>query len=311
MPKKIFQILIYLLQATSLFFVFRTILINRDELSQLNLTGANTLLPIFGALALFCFVIFVPIRGYKLLLESFEGRSFTLHSIANLYGRSALAKYLPGNVFHIIGRQVLGKELGLSQVSVAASSFFEIVLHLFASSLISLVFVLTGQTLLIPGLSEGLTLILLLAGTLGPLIFVFASGTIRLPIFQRVGLPAKLEFGRKNILSAGSYYVMFILFSGIVFVYLRATMFGSIGISTVGAYLSAFSLSFLIGYVTPGAPGGIGVREALLVFFLSSISSPAIVAATALAHRISWITAELLFAYLVVPFLKKRVESLA
>jgi hypothetical protein len=42
-----------------------------------------------------------------------------------LYGRTQIAKYLPGNCFHLIGRQVLGKRLGHGHGALVLASFAE------------------------------------------------------------------------------------------------------------------------------------------------------------------------------------------
>jgi uncharacterized membrane protein YbhN (UPF0104 family) len=39
---------------------------------------------------------------------------------------------------------------------------------------------------------------------------------------------------------------------------------------------SIFAISWLLGFITPGSPGGIGIREALLVTFLAPIYGNAI-----------------------------------
>ncbi|HEX3209785.1 MAG TPA: hypothetical protein VHQ91_10415 [Geminicoccaceae bacterium] len=42
-----------------------------------------------------------------------------------IYGRSQIAKYLAGNCFHFVGRQVLGRALGHSQAALALASLIE------------------------------------------------------------------------------------------------------------------------------------------------------------------------------------------
>lgn len=308
MPKKIFQLLIYLLQALSLYFVFRTILANRSELLQLNLTAENTLMPMLLAMLFFNIVILLPIQGYRLLLQTFAAASYPFHKIAELYGRSALAKYLPGNVFHIVGRQILGKEMRIAQLSIATASFFEIVLHVFSASLISWFFMVTGQSFQIPGIDARLATNLLFFAAVGAIILIALSKRINIPVFKKIGLPKNLKFNSNAVFPSAFYYLLFILSNAIVYVYLRGAIFPTFEAFSAAPYLAAFTLSFLVGYVTPGAPGGIGVREALLVLFLSPFDPPAIVAATALAHRISWISAELIFAYIAVPLLNRQVE---
>jgi len=305
-PKKIVRFLVFLLQALSIYFIFITLIKNRDELSQVYTSASSLLPPLLASLLLLTIVVFLPIQAYRLLLQSFSGEAFAFADIAGMYARSTLAKYLPGNIFHIIGRQVLGRVLGIAQIPLAASSLFEIVLNVFGASSISLVIFLGGNSFQVPGLSEELTNSLLLLGGILPIAFIVASKKLNLPLLERFGLPKKLDFDTQELLWSAANYLIFLLSSALVFIYLIAASFSSFDFSLFAPLLAAFSLSFLIGYITPGAPGGIGVREALLVIFLSPLVPSAVVAATALLHRISWIGAELIFAYLIVPLLKRQ-----
>ena len=57
-----------------------------------------------------------------LALERPPGPAAGYHAV---YGRSQIAKYLPGNCFHFVGRQVLGRALGHSQSALALASLLE------------------------------------------------------------------------------------------------------------------------------------------------------------------------------------------
>ena len=57
--------------------------------------------------------------------------------------------------------------------------------------------------------------------------------------------------------------------------------------------ISAFSISWLIGYLAFFAPGGIGVREAVMVFILSSFISLESLALYTAIHRLLWVGAEI------------------
>jgi hypothetical protein len=48
--------------------------------------------------------------------------------VFTVYLRSQVAKYLPGNLFHYVGRNLLAKHFGWPQISVAVTTFTEIVM---------------------------------------------------------------------------------------------------------------------------------------------------------------------------------------
>jgi hypothetical protein len=60
-----------------------------------------------------------------LAVERPPGPAARYHAV---YGRTQIAKYLPGNVFHFVGRQVLGRELAHSQAALALASLLEAML---------------------------------------------------------------------------------------------------------------------------------------------------------------------------------------
>lgn len=58
--------------------------------------------------------------------------------------------------------------------------------------------------------------------------------------------------------------------------------------------IGLFSLSFLLGYVTPGVPGGIGIREAVLSYFFLFMVNDSLILAGALAFRVVSIVGDIL-----------------
>ena len=63
--------------------------------------------------------------------------------------------------------------------------------------------------------------------------------------------------------------------------------------------LSAFSMAWVCGFVIPGAPGGIGVREAVLTVLLESVMDGPVLAVILIVHRITGIAGDFIF-YVVV-----------
>ena len=47
-------------------------------------------------------------------------------------------------------------------------------------------------------------------------------------------------------------------------------------LNTVALSIFAFSLSWVVGFITPGAPAGLGIREATLILFLQSSVNPSV-----------------------------------
>jgi glycosyltransferase 2 family protein len=58
-------------------------------------------------------------------------------------------------------------------------------------------------------------------------------------------------------------------------------------------YTWGFALAFVIGFVTPGSPGGIGVRDAVLFGLYQAPLGPALAASLTLATRVVYILGDL------------------
>ena len=70
----------------------------------------------------------------------------------------------------------------------------------------------------------------------------------------------------------------------------------------------AYAISWVIGYVTPGASGGIGVREAILYMLLKNFASSDIVMMSALILRFLNIISDL-SAYAITRIINRKYEK--
>jgi len=180
------------------------------------------------------------------LLEQFGARVSRRWAIKT-YGISQLARYVPGNIFHLAGRQAMGMATGISGWVVAKSSIWELGLISIAGAM----FGLLTLPLLIPSLPMAIS-----TGVFAAVVAITAS-----LLWRFAGLPVAHAFG---------WYVGFLAISGLLFTGLIELQDGIIGISDFKwrPLCGAYVLAWLIGLITPGAPAGIGVRELVLLFLL-------------------------------------------
>ncbi len=166
------------------------------------------------------------------------------------YGISQIAKYVPGNIFHLAGRQTIGMAAGVPGWALAKSAMWEVGL------------IATAGILFVP-----LTL-----PFLPPHFPILASGGF---FITMLGVSALLmwRFIGPPVVWALGWQVVFLAISGLVFVgiiELQVKIAGREGFiifPIVGAYV----LAWLSGFVTPGSPAGLGIRELVLLFLLNGI----------------------------------------
>lgn len=212
---------------------------------------------IFNWLIIFCLVIFYStanillVVAWQNLLEMLNVK-VTFRFAMYAYGVSQLAKYLPGNIFHLAGRQSIGAAVGLPNWPLAKSSIWELAIITITASLFG--------TLVLPQIIAGFSI------HLSGLIFSFTVLSI---------IIITKHLFNKFISLAIANYVLFLACSGFTFVAVIGLIINpgkltlELAISICGAYI----IAWIAGLVTPGAPAGIGVRELVLLFTLQQYIS--------------------------------------
>jgi hypothetical protein len=185
-----------------------------------------------------------------------------------------LGKYLPGNVGQHLGRIGLALAQGIPAPALFASIAYEVLLLLLAGALVGLVFgALSGPglVLLLHGRGQAMMAALALA----------AAGLVAIPLLLRMlpwlvakALPER-DFAPQSLrLPKGmttpsliALYALAYLVIGAATSLLAAGLFPEVALD-FALLTSAFAIAWVVGFVTPGAPAGIGVREALLLLML-------------------------------------------
>lgn len=203
---------------------------------------------------------------------------------AAVWCRTQIVKYLPGNVAHYIGRQVLGRRLGLHHAELAAASLLELVSILAAAGLIAVAGLLMSPraaSLLAEGqpgdAAERMWAVLPLLGALvvaGLLLWPIADAVLRrLPRAGRAmeGLP-RLSARRSLALLGPAMLVhgLFLAATGCLlwWLTLAALPQGAVAPGLV-RIVWVYAVAWAVGTVVPGAPAGAGVREAIITLELA------------------------------------------
>jgi uncharacterized membrane protein YbhN (UPF0104 family) len=168
------------------------------------------------------------------------------------YGISQISKYIPGNIFHFASRQLIGSRAGISHAILSKSSIYELAL-----------IALTG---------------LIFSALILPLIYSFipvAAGIVIFVLLVIVVLLLLRRFFSSFMAAAFVFYLAFLVFYGLIFFILVRLVDtqGSVAGDLLLPFIGAAVVAWLAGLVTPGAPAGLGVREAVLLLLLSTLLS--------------------------------------
>ncbi|MEQ8410972.1 MAG: hypothetical protein RIB52_05405 [Erythrobacter sp.] len=168
-----------------------------------------------------------------------------------VYAPGVIAKYIPGSVFQYGSRQLLGSRFGLSQGAMVRASLVEAGLHVPAALICAAV---------------------LLAG----------AGAAGLAAFIVLGAALAVLGPGSLARAAGCQLAFFALFA--LFVALLAGI--ALGMGDPLRLAGIFMLAWVAGFLVPVAPGGLGVRESVLLALSAQVEpSGAAIAAFALLTR--------------------------
>ncbi|MEH2196942.1 lysylphosphatidylglycerol synthase transmembrane domain-containing protein [Nostoc sp.] len=213
-----------------------------------------------------------------------------------VYLKTNIAKYLPGNIWHYYGRIVAAKNANVSAGAATLSVLLEPLLMLAAALIIIVLcssqFAAANTTLVIQILQ-----LLSLAVVLCAIHPWFLNPVIR--FLYRLKAKKSVATTEETIpLSLKSYPVRPLL-GELGFMGLRATGFiltmfalGSLSANQIPLLLGAFSCAWLLGLVIPGAPGGLGVFEATAYQLLQHHFPAALVFSAIALYRLISILAE-------------------
>lgn len=192
--------------------------------------------------------IIIGILAWHLMLKHYAKKSFPFFASYYYFSKTEIAKYIPGNIFHFIGRQALAVKIGILQVEMAKISLLLSFLLLTGTLLTSTLFALLSEgvpsiILVLMGLSSIISLIVL--------VYMYPS----FPLSKKI--------------SMNLYLALSIALQGILLAIIVMHQSESFSINLFFLCISIYTVSWLIGFVTPGASGGLGVREGTFIAIIS------------------------------------------
>jgi hypothetical protein len=220
-------------------------------------------------------VIVVAAVISRLLLAG-AGNIAGFPKVVAIYLVAQAGKYLPGNVGHHIGRMVLSKRAG---VEIPQVLFVMLIENLWAlgtaTALAVLPLLWLGESFLaqeieLPALPVLVALVL--ATALAPYGSQRLFHRLSTAYFAKRDMAApEIELPRVRLaLATVVVYAAGYLVMGSVLV-LLGLLFGEAQAGNVWLVSGLYAMAWVVGFVTPGAPAGLGVREVILVAGLTPL----------------------------------------
>lgn len=221
---------------------------------------------------------------WTLLLRTMGGaaRAVPLAAGAHIWLSTMLARYVPGNVWHIVGRVALADRLGVSRGQVMASATVEQLLTLMGA------LALFGLSLPLwrGGAGPEAWLLLLVPAGLA-LLHPRALGAMMAWAALRLGRPELAwPYAYPTMLGMLGAYAVANLAAGAA-LYVIVGALAPVGPGQAAFLAGVAALSWAVGYLSFLTPSGLGVREAALAALLAQAFPLPVALAASLAHRLA------------------------
>ncbi len=220
----------------------------------------------------------IGIYAWHKMLQNYAKKSFGYLSSYYYFAKTEISKYLPGNVFHFVGRQALASKIGISQIDMAKVSLLFTLALMVATILSSTIF-----ALFVNSIESYIKIAMILASILS-LVAIFL-------IYPK--------FLKANKALSVAILTFSISLQGVMLSLIIYSQINTLSLEQFFKIASIYIISWLIGFVTPGASGGLGVREgaflAISNFVNLNISSEVVLFSILLIRLINIIVDILMF----------------
>lgn len=233
-----------------------------------------------------------------------------------VYATTQIQKYLPGNVFHFILRHIEARRRGESDEPLFWSGVGELVGQVVAAGLVAGLALSVSLADAHRLLAVGLVIVTGAVGVVGlRLLHRLLPWMVRL-LVRLVGERGEqwhaavdlhsVRLGTRDLLAVLPLYALYVVVWG-VGAWALSYAADPLPVAVLPFVVGATALAWLAGYLLPGAPGGLGSREAVHTATLALVVAPETAVFIALAHRVCSIGSDLLF--LAVGHLATRLRS--
>lgn len=217
---------------------------------------------------------------------------------------SNTARFIPGAIWQYVGRVELGQQMGISRKEGILIVFYETLLIVISGSLFSL-FAIKYWAQVGIKLYMIILIIIILLIIIHPAILnkIF---TIIIKLTKKEKPTISLLKIKDLLLILPLFLINFIL-NGLALTFLIYAFTGNFEIEKLFLISGMYALSWLIGYLSVFAPGGIGVTEVSLALFLSLQFSLPLASAIAVVYRFLLVVAELIIFIFILKFKNSKI----
>lgn len=241
----------------------------------------------------------VYLLGYawKMWISFFSKHEVNSIEAVCVYAKANIGKYLPGNVMHYVERNVFAAKYGLNQQAVLTSSVFEVVSMVIAAILLAVCFAYDNLKRIVEQYIGDSIGVIIISGCIILTVVIIAIFILKKKVKDVLEQYSLISF-MKCFMKCFLLYIVALFMAGVIMVVLYWYMEKDALALQVVYIISSYIISWVVGFIVPGAPGGIGVREMILLVLLADIAEKDIILTMIVIHRLITIIGDII-AYIL------------
>ncbi|NLW79541.1 MAG: polysaccharide pyruvyl transferase family protein [Ruminococcaceae bacterium] len=246
---------------------------------------------------------------YNQLLNVMAAKVVNHLTVVRIYCNTFIYRYVPGNIMHYVARNQIAVEEDVSHSEVALSTMLEALFMMIAGAAIAAICVFNYLVSYIGQIHLSRTWIIIIAVVLAVVVLalVLFRKKIRKLVRKYVGIMKRLSV--KTCVMYVLKVAGRLLVNAVIYLCIVMLMGQTMTWELLPQVVGLFVMSWAIGFVTPGAPAGLGVREAIMLMFLGGVLDQNILTTSAIVYRLFCIVGDVLALGLSRVYLKIRARS--
>jgi uncharacterized membrane protein YbhN (UPF0104 family) len=282
--RKLFKLAQWVFAAAVLFFAARSLATqwNKVEARLLHVQFGWQWIGAATVVVLLSFALLI--EGWRRVMGAWDSH-LPFGQAARIWFLSSLGKYVPGNIWSLTAMGVMARGRGISALAAAGSSIIMQAVSLVTGAAIVMI---TGAQLLGQPVLVGISVLLLIGVLLSaPRFLPPLTVWIGSIIGKEVAPPS---VPATSIWTAAIASALSWLLYGFAF---QLFVHGLLGAAPgeISRYIAVYTAAYILGFISPIAPAGLGVREFTLAAFMTQLglANEADAALIAIAARL-WLT---------------------
>lgn len=231
---------------------------------------------VLGASAMFASFLFVfRALMWRRILRSL-GHALPVAPATRIWSTSELARYLPGMIWQVVGRQYLAKPYGVRGSVTSTSQVLELFIFLLANMMVAVGCLLFLGFRRFEGVARNW---LVIAIALVPVLLVMVHPRVFYGVVNRIlarlKKPTLQRQRSKELIGMVAWSILGLLWQGLA---IYVVVYELLGLAPAKWWVvtGAYCLAWSAGFLAVWAPGGLGVREAVFIAAMSFALSHAV-----------------------------------